>query len=182
MDQFEEDVRRLEKEHDTLALAREEKVQGERSKARKARDVAKALQAYLRGSRDRLMNEIWVSVMARASAFVTMVTTGDDHIERFYRDPETGYRYVQNGEDFAIEGNASGAQRAAMGAGLQMALTQMGRCSLNMMLFDEPTADMDDTVSAAMALLLSSLPQQTIMVSHREYDGSMAENVITLAR
>lgn len=159
-------------------IEREEKLAARRDTAKRRRDTAKALWAYLRENRDRFMGEIWASVMAAASGFVAACTGGD--IERVFRDPEGKFRYVEKGEEFSALGSASGAQRSLMGLGIKLAMSQLARSDLNVALLDEPSADMDTKVSAAMTALLGSMGQQVIMVSHREMDSSMAENVITL--
>lgn len=174
------EVPRLHAELNRLveAIQREEQVAARREEAKRKRDVAKELARYLRENRDRFMGEIWASVMAAASGFVAACTGGD--IERVYRDSDGKFRYVEKGETFTAIGSASGAQRSLMGLGIKIAMSQLARSELNVILLDEPSADMDSKVSAAMTALLGTLGQQVIMVSHREMDGTMADNVITL--
>jgi DNA repair exonuclease SbcCD ATPase subunit len=159
-------------------IEREEKIAGRREDAKKRRDVAKELWRYLRENRDRFMGEIWASVMAAASGFVAACTGGD--IERIYRDTDGKFRYVEKGEEFSALGSASGAQRSLMGLGIKIAMSHLARSELMVILLDEPSADMDPKVSAAMTALLGTLGHQVVMVSHRDMDGTMAENVITL--
>ena len=76
--------------------------------------------------------------------------------------------------------DASGAQEAIMGLSVQMALAQAAQCPLDILLVDEPTADMDAEHSMAVSALLSTKGSQIIAVSHREMDASLCNNVINL--
>ena len=80
---------------------------------------------------------------------------------------------------FPVEA-ASGAQRSIMGLGVQLALSEMLPSSLEALMLDEPTADMSETVSLALATLLSKSDNQILMISHRELDGAVSDNAIHL--
>lgn len=139
--------------------------------------TSQELTKYLRKNRDRFLMEIWEGVMGYASHFVSSCT--DNAIESVSRQEDGKFTYVEAGETMPIEA-ASGAQRSLMGLGVQMALSQMLPTAFDGVLLDEPTSDMDEERSMAMALMLANSKSQVLMVSHRQMDNSVASHNITL--
>jgi len=74
----------------------------------------------------------------------------------------------------------SGAQLAIIGVAVQMALAEAAQCPLDILLMDEPTADMDAEHALAFSTLLAGSGKQTVIVTHREMDSAVFDNTITL--
>lgn len=141
------------------------------------RDIGQALSKFLRKHRDGFLQEAWSGVTAYASQFSQGCTGGD--IEAVVRSEDGAFRYMEDGMVAPIAA-ASGAQSSIMGLGIQIALGKMLPTELDVLLLDEPTADMTPEVSMAAMSLIKSTGSQTIVISHRELDSSLADQVIQL--
>ncbi len=139
---------------------------------------AKALQKYLKDNRDRYASEIWEFFLATASEFVSNCTSGS--LSGIRRNDAGQFTYLKDGYEMGLK-DASGAQEAIMGLGVQFALADSAMCPLDTLLVDEPTADMDPEHSMATTAMLASRGRQVIAISHREMDSSLCSNMITLA-
>ncbi|WP_422451966.1 AAA family ATPase [Endozoicomonas sp. ALC066] len=137
----------------------------------------KALQKYLRENRDRYMSDVWAGFMAQASDFASACTGGA--IEGLVRTEDGKFQFIENGFDMDMK-SASGAQSSIMGLGVQMALADATACPVDVVLVDEPTADMDPEHSMATAAMLAANGRQVICVSHSQMDSSVCNNVITV--
>ncbi|RLC97979.1 MAG: hypothetical protein DRI46_12105, partial [Chloroflexi bacterium] len=146
-------------------------------KVLKRNNTAKALLKYLRDNRDRYTGDIWDYFLGSASTFVSDCTNGV--ITQILRTEGGQFQFVEEEEAMGMQ-DASGAQEAIMGISVQLALAQAAQCPLDILLVDEPTADMDDEHSMAVAGMLSMQGKQVIAISHREMDSSMCNNVINL--
>ena len=67
-----------------------------------------------------------------------------------------------------------------MGLAVQFALATSAPCPLDIIIVDEPTADMDPERSLATTMMLSTAGRQVIMISHSQMDNSICENTIAL--
>lgn len=141
------------------------------------RSVNKNLTKFLKANRDRYMADIWTVLMAQASQFVQQCTSGA--IESIARTDDGDFVYTEDGCTLAIS-EASGAQASIMGLAMQLALSAAVQPPLDVLLVDEPNADMDPEHSMAVNLLLSATVGQVICVSHSHMDSSVCENVIEL--
>jgi DNA repair exonuclease SbcCD ATPase subunit len=141
------------------------------------RSVNKNLTKFLKSNRDRYMADIWTVLMAQASQFVRQCTS--DAIESIARTDDGDFVYTENERTLAIS-EASGAQLSIMGLAMQLALSSAVQPPLDVLLVDEPNADMDPEHSMAVNLLLSATVGQVICVSHSHMDSSVCENVIEL--
>jgi len=139
--------------------------------------TAKALQKYLKENRDRYASEIWDFFLASASQFVSDCTSGA--ISEIRRSDTGQFTYVEAGQEMVLK-DASGAQEAILGLGIQSALADAAACPLDTLLVDEPTADMDAQHSLTAFAMLTAKGRQVIAVSHREMDASLCSNAITL--
>jgi DNA repair exonuclease SbcCD ATPase subunit len=158
-------------------LAAAEKAAERRRHLEARKTAAGQLVKYLRKNRDRFLMEVWDGVMAYASHFAESCTGGA--ITSVGRSAEGKFTYVEDGQEMPVEAG-SGAQRSLMGLGVQMALAQMLPSPFDGVLLDEPTADMDEERSMALAMMLATANGQVLMVSHREFDGSVATHAINL--
>lgn len=137
----------------------------------------KHLQKYLKENAESYMNKAWSSFMAHASQFANLCTGGD--IEGLERTEDGAFSFTEAGEEMQLE-EASGAQEAIIGLAVQLALASAAPCHLNVLLLDEPTADMDPDRSMATIAALSMLGQQIVFVSHHQTDNSVCSNSIHL--
>ncbi|RLA60166.1 MAG: hypothetical protein DRQ89_13175, partial [Epsilonproteobacteria bacterium] len=145
--------------------------------ANKRLSTAKALQKYLRDNRDRYTGEIWDYFLGSASTFVEACTNGA--ITKISRSEDGKFFFEEEGHAMSMS-DASGAQEAIMGISVQLALAQATQCPLDILLVDEPTADMDAEHSIAVAGMLATKGSQVITISHREMDASVCNNVILM--
>lgn len=123
------------------------------------------------------MVKVWSNFMAHASRFANLCTGGD--ISALARDDEGNFTFIEDGEEMQLE-EASGAQEAIIGLAVQLALASAAPCNLNVLLLDEPTADMDPDRSLATISALGALGQQIVFVSHHQTDNVVCSNAITL--
>ena len=140
-------------------------------------DVEKALLKFLRDNRDRFAAGVWGKFMGVASTFVSSCTGGA--LEEVRRTEDGAFTFVESGKEMSVK-DASGAQASIMGLGVQIALADSTNTPLNVILVDEPTADMDPEHSMATAAMLASCAEQVIAVSHSQMDSSVCSNVISL--
>lgn len=159
----------------TLKLVESNRIQHEKAEKRLAR--IQHLQKYLKQNAETYMNKAWSSFMVHASRFANLCTGGD--IERLDRTEDGAFAFTENGEEMQLE-EASGAQEAIIGIAVQVALASAAPCHLNVLLLDEPTADMDGDRSLATIAALGSLGQQIVFVSHHQTDNAVCQNAITL--
>ncbi len=141
------------------------------------RSTAKTLQKFLKLNRDRYMADVWSVLMAEASQFASQCTSGA--IECVSRTVDGDFTYTENGQEFPIS-EASGAQLSIMGLAMQVALSSAVQPPLDVLIVDEPNADMDPEHSMAANMLLSAAVGQVICVSHAAMDSSICQNVIEL--
>jgi exonuclease SbcC len=140
--------------------------------------TAGQLKKFLASNRDRYLASVWDGITSQASTFASACTDG--HIARIVRKENGSFAYVEGEVERPIDA-ASGAQRSLMGLGVQLALDGLLPCPWQTLLLDEPAADMDTQHSLAMSSILSAEGKQLIVVTHRELDGAVAQNVIEVA-
>lgn len=133
------------------------------------------LQEHIRGNRDRYSKQVWDVFMASASLFASTTTGGV--VESLTRGEDGAFTFIEDGYEMD-QAEASGAQLAIIGTAVQMALADAAQSPLNIVLMDEPTADMDPECALAFSTLLASSGKQVLMVTHREFDGSVFDNTI----
>lgn len=161
-----------------LELKQAETAATKRAEIEKRLSAASQLKKFLASGRDRYLAGVWDGVMARASNFVSGCTEG--YIEAIQRAENGVFSYVEQGKVRSIDAG-SGAQRSMMGLGVMISLADLLPCPLDTLLLDEPSADMDPTHSLAATSILAAEGRQIIMVSHRDLDGAVAQNVVEMA-
>lgn len=132
---------------------------------------------YIRSNRDRYSKSVWDVFMASASMFASDATGGV--IESISRDEDGAFAFIEEGYEME-QAEASGAQLAILGTAVQMALADAALSPLNVVLMDEPTADMDPERALAFSTLLASSGKQVVMVTHREMDSTVFDNTVEL--
>lgn len=135
------------------------------------------LRKYLRDNRSRYLQAAWDTMLGRASLFASTVTDG--HISALSRTEAGEFEFTEQGET-AVVADASGAQAAILGMAVQTALAEVLPTSLDLLLADEPAADMDADHSGAAMMALSTLAKQAVVISHHRMDESLCAGVIEL--
>lgn len=132
---------------------------------------------YIRNNRDRYSKQVWDVFMASASLFASDATGGV--IESISRDEGGDFAFIEEGYEME-QAEASGAQLAILGTAVQLALADAALSPLNLVLMDEPTADMDPERALAFSTLLAGSGKQVVMVTHRELDSTVFDNTVEL--
>lgn len=135
------------------------------------------LQGHIRDNRDRYSKQVWDVFMASASLFASNATGGV--IESITRGEDGAFTFIEDGFEMEQD-EASGAQLAIIGTAVQMALADAAQSPLDVILMDEPTADMDPERALAFSTLLASSGKQVLMVTHRELDATVFDNTVEL--
>ncbi|CAD5377381.1 hypothetical protein OF001_U20308 [Pseudomonas sp. OF001] len=139
-------------------------------------DRASRLARFLRDRRQSYLKEVWDSVLAVASKHVNMATkgmiTGIAYTDGEFSFEEAGI--------FAPVTSASGAQKAFIGTAVRIGLARVLYGSDSLLIFDEPTESMSESRAAGLSASLVGAAHQTILITHREQDQSLAANIITV--
>lgn len=139
-------------------------------------DRASRLARFLRDRRQSYLKEVWDSVLAVASKHVNMATkgmiTGIAYTDGEFSFEEAGI--------FAPIASASGAQKAFIGTAVRIGLARVLYGSNSLLIFDEPTESMSESRAAGLSASLVGAAHQTILITHREQDQSLAANIITV--
>ncbi|MNF82182.1 hypothetical protein D3C84_644810 [compost metagenome] len=135
------------------------------------------LLGHIRSNRDRYSKQVWDVFMASASMFASNATGGV--IESISRGEDGAFTFVEDGFEME-QAEASGAQLAIIGTAVQLALDAAALSPLNLVLMDEPTADMDPERALAFSTLLAGSGKQVVMVTHREMDATVFDNTLEI--
>lgn len=168
------DVDRAQKRIEALTAAQEDL---EQRGARLAN--IEGLRKYLRDNRSRYLQAAWELILGRASAFASATTDG--FISEIRRTEDGTFEFIEQ-DQVAQVNEASGAQQAVLGLGIQVALAETLPTTLDLFLADEPTADMDADHSSSTLLNLSAVSKQAIVISHHRMDESLCSEVMELVR
>jgi DNA repair exonuclease SbcCD ATPase subunit len=135
------------------------------------------LLGHIRSNRDRYSKQVWDVFMASASMFASNATGGV--IESISRGEDGAFTFVEDGFEME-QAEASGAQLAIIGTAVQLALDAAALSPLNLVLMDEPTADMDPERALAFSTLLAGSGKQVVMVTHREMDATVFDHTLEI--
>lgn len=133
---------------------------------------------FLRDNRDRFTSEFWTNLLGYASTLIQEATSGA--VTRLSRNAAGDFVYEENGREIAVDGSASGMQRAIFGTAIKLSLAAGIGNPFPVMLFDEVTAAAQDEVSLQFTALLASAGKQVIMVTHRSADAAAADNLLVI--
>lgn len=137
----------------------------------------KKLLKYLRDNRSTFTTKVWETILSRCSAFVSSATGGQ--ITEMSRTSEGQFQYLEEGIWMPV-GAASGVQQAVLGVGVRLALVEALRAPGAFLLLDEVTAGSHDDLSIEIVRALKEAQDQIILVSHRQTDAAVADNLIEL--
>jgi len=164
-----------------LTLA-ENRVAANNKKNAEARDDAAAAKRYsrlvqfLRERRQQYMKDVWDAIMAVSSKLVRQASK--DAITRITNDD--GDFYFEEEGILAPTTSASGAQRAFIGSALRIGLARALYGSDSLLIFDEPTESCSEQYASSMAAMIASSARQVLLITHREHDQSLADNIINV--
>ena len=135
------------------------------------------LMKYLRASRERFTTQAWANLLAYASTFVQEASGGA--LTELRRTAGGEFTYVEDGEELPLE-LASGQQLAILGVAAKLALAAAVGSSFEVLLLDEVSAAASDDNALQLASCLAHTGQQILLVSHRDADAAVANDVIAL--
>lgn len=135
-----------------------------------------ALAKQLSNSRSTYSKKLWDTLTSVAS---TIVSSSSNNLV-------SSIEY-ENGEVFFVQdsikqpiSNASGAQKAHIGTALRVAMCSTLYSGSSMLIFDEPTESMSEFQASLLVSNLANLGRQVIIITHRDKDQSLANNIIQL--
>lgn len=131
---------------------------------------------FLRERRQQYLKEVWDTVMAVASRLVRVASK--DTITKVGND-EGEFMFEENGI-LASTASASGAQKAMIGVSLRVGLARALYGKDALLIFDEPTADCKEHNAASLAAMIASSAKQVLLITHRETDQSLAQNIVNV--
>lgn len=170
---------RFEEQKVATAEAKCEEYKASAAKALEFTTLAKKHQRlvqFLRDRRQQYLKEVWDTVMGVSSKLVR--TASKDLIAQISND-EGDFYYVEEGIS-APTASASGAQKAMIGVSLRVGLARALYGKDSLLIFDEPTADCREHNAASLAAMIAGSAKQVLLITHRETDQALAENIINV--
>ncbi|MCY1285272.1 hypothetical protein D9M70_342020 [compost metagenome] len=153
-------------------LARAEEARSSLELASKASRLAR----FLAERRASYLKEVWDTVLAAASRQVKVASAG--LIQRIeYSDGE--FSFDEDGVVAPVT-SASGAQKAFIGTAVRIGLARALYGSDGLLILDEPTEAMGERNAMGLSASLVGAAKQTLLITHREQDQSLAANIIQL--
>lgn len=140
-----------------------------------AKNYARLVQ-FLRDRRQQYLKEVWDTIMHIGSKLVR--TASKDTITTISND-EGDFYYVEDGIS-APTASASGAQKAMIGVSLRVGLARALYGKDSLLIFDEPTADCREHNAASLAAMIAGSAKQVLLITHRETDQALAENIVNV--
>ncbi|QBJ04544.1 DNA repair exonuclease [Pseudomonas phage Lana] len=131
---------------------------------------------FLRDRRQQYLKEVWDTVMGVGSKLVR--TASKDLITQISND-EGDFYYMEEGIS-APTASASGAQKAMIGVSLRVGLARALYGKDSLLIFDEPTADCREHNAASLAAMIAGSAKQVLLITHRETDQALAENIVNV--
>lgn len=158
----------------TDKIMREDNKLAEIKQLQAENDIAARLSKYLRDRRAAYLEEVWTSILTIASRFLNESSRG-------WMEETT----IQDGKFmFREEGTwvpaveTSGAQSAFLGTALRIGLNKALYRSSTFLGFDEPTEAMREDNARNLVTAISGEAKQVLLITHRESDQSLANNII----
>ena len=158
------------------------------SDAQKAADDFKALSAklgrwnafrrWLTDNKGRMLSDLWASILAVASEFLTEATSG--FATELVRSEAGEFSVVEDGEESPCDGGISGGMAAIAGTALKLALIELLPTAPEFLLLDEPSSELNDEYAAALAAALKGRGKQILLVTHRTGEEYLADQVIEI--
>ena len=131
---------------------------------------------FLRDRRQAYLVEVWDTIMGVASKLVRIASK--DTITAISND-EGEFFYVEDGT-LAPTASASGAQKAMIGVSLRVGLARALYGKDSLLSFDEPTESCREHNAASLAAMIAGSAKQVLLITHRETDQALAQNIINV--
>lgn len=131
---------------------------------------------FLRDRRQAYLVEVWDTIMGVASKLVRIASK--DTITSISND-EGEFFYVEDGT-LAPTASASGAQKAMIGVSLRVGLARALYGKDSLLSFDEPTESCREHNAASLAAMIAGSAKQVLLITHRETDQALAQNIINV--
>lgn len=160
----------------------EAKVEQHKASAVKALEFATLAKKYsrlvqfLRDRRQAYLKEVWDTIMGVAGKLVRIASK--DTITAISND-EGEFFYVEDGT-LAPTASASGAQKAMIGVSLRVGLARALYGKDSLLSFDEPTESCREHNAASLAAMIAGSAKQVLLITHRETDQALAQNIINV--
>jgi DNA repair exonuclease SbcCD ATPase subunit len=138
--------------------------------------LASRLARFLRDRRQSYLQQVWDTVMAAASKQVKMATA-NLITQVAYAGGE--FQFEEDGVMAPVT-SASGAQKAHIGTAVRIGLARALYGSNSLLILDEPTESMSERNALGLSASLVGAAKQTLLITHREQDQSLAANIIQL--
>lgn len=131
---------------------------------------------FLRDRRQAYLKEVWDTIMGVASKLVRIASK--DTITAISND-DGEFFYVEDGT-LAPTASASGAQKAMIGVSLRVGLARALYGKDSLLSFDEPTESCREHNAASLAAMIAGSAKQVLLITHRETDQALAQNIINV--
>lgn len=151
------------------------KVEEAKSDAALAKKYSRLVQ-FLRDRRQVYLTEIWDTVMGIATR---LVRQSSQNTITQVTNTDGDFFYEEEG-NMTPTASASGAQKAMIGTSMRVALGRALYGGDSLMIFDEPTESCKEHNAASMAATLATSAKQVLLITHRETDQGLAENIINV--
>lgn len=140
-----------------------------------AKKFARLVQ-FLRDRRQQYLKEVWDTIMGVATRLVR--TASKDTITKVTND-EGDFYYEEEGV-LAPTASASGAQKAMIGVSLRVGLARALYGKDSLLSFDEPGESCREHNAASLAAMIAGSAKQVLLITHRETDQALAQNIINV--
>jgi DNA repair exonuclease SbcCD ATPase subunit len=131
---------------------------------------------FLRDRRQQYLKEVWDTITGIASRLVRVASkdtiTKIDNVDGEFMFEEAGI--------MAPSSSASGAQKAMIGVSLRVGLGRALYGKDALLIFDEPTESCREHNAASLAAMIATSAKQVLMITHRETDQALAENIVNV--
>jgi len=131
---------------------------------------------FLRERRQQYLKEVWDTVMGVSSRLVR--TASKDLITKITN--EDGEFLFEEDGIMAPTASASGAQKAMIGVSLRVGLARALYGKDSLLIFDEPTESCREHNAASLAAMIAVSAKQVLLITHRETDQALAENIVNV--
>ena len=131
---------------------------------------------FLRERRQQYLKEVWDTILGVASKLVR--TASKDLITRIGND-DGEFQFEEEGI-MAPASSASGAQKAMIGVSLRIGLARALYGKDSLLIFDEPTESCREHNAASLAAMIAGSAKQVLLITHRETDQALAENIVNV--
>jgi DNA repair exonuclease SbcCD ATPase subunit len=131
---------------------------------------------FLRDRRQAYLKEVWDTILGVSSKLVRIASK--ETITDISND-EGEFFYVEEGV-LAPTVSASGAQKAMIGVSLRVGLSRALYGKDSLLSFDEPTESCREHNAASLAAMIAGSAKQVLLITHRETDQALAQNIINV--